>query len=117
MYGTQVRTFWSSTLYLGAIGKMMTPEHTKQLLRNYRKLLARYGANKLAPDSPSLTGGYYTTVQKLEHMAWMCEEALTFVDEKFDKAQRWLGFIQGILWATNLKTISKMRDESRSPEL
>ena len=96
---------------------MMTPEHTKQLLQKYRDRLAAYKARKISPDSAGLTGGYYSIYQKLEHLAWMCEEALTFVDEKSDKAQRWLGFIQGILWATNLKSIPEMRNESRSPEL
>lgn len=43
---------------------------------------------------------------KPEHVAWMCEETRALPKQK---AHRWLGFIQGYLWADGIATIDEMR--------
>lgn len=48
------------------------------------------------------------------HLAWMCQTALEFEATEPDKAHRWLGFIQGVLWAENECTIDEMREHNRS---
>jgi len=46
----------------------------------------------------------------LGHVLWMCDEIDDFVrDQRWDKANRWIGFIQGVLWMTGVASI----DESR----
>lgn len=48
------------------------------------------------------------------HLAWMCEQIPGFMKEgKEEKAQRWLGFVQGSLWAFGLRTIDQMREDNR----
>jgi len=50
----------------------------------------------------------------LKHALWMCEEALGHLEaEKLDKAQRWLGFIQGVLWVTGAANLPTLRADNR----
>jgi hypothetical protein len=49
----------------------------------------------------------------LEHVEWMTHEALGFIKEgRLDKANRWLGFIQGVLWSQGIRTIDQMRQDN-----
>lgn len=47
----------------------------------------------------------------LMHARWMCQQAQTFTDT--EKAVRWLGFVQGILWCEGLRTIDAIREDNR----
>jgi hypothetical protein len=48
------------------------------------------------------------------HATWMCDQIEIFVSEnRLDKANRWIGFIQGILWVTGRATIDQMREDNR----
>lgn len=51
---------------------------------------------------------------QLKHVMWMCLEIPMLVDQgKLDKAMRWLGFVQGVLWACRVYTIDEMRAHNR----
>ena len=51
------------------------------------------------------------------HLIWACEEGKKFVEERrFDKAMRWLGFIQGVLFARGHFSIDELGNHSRPPE-
>lgn len=53
--------------------------------------------------------------QSCRHAAWMCQEILTFVSEgRRDKAQRWLCFVQAVLWRAGLVSIVELREDNRS---
>lgn len=44
------------------------------------------------------------------HLRWMIEECETFIQEgRREKVMRWLGFIQGTLWATGKVTIEQCK--------
>lgn len=46
----------------------------------------------------------------LGHVLWMCDEVHKFIlEQRWDKANRWIGFAQGLLWITGVASI----DESR----
>ena len=49
--------------------------------------------------------------EKLNHIAWMCNAIIK--QDNIDKMNRWLGFIQGILWANNIFKIDEMRNHNR----
>lgn len=54
-------------------------------------------------------------ISELGHAAWMCSQIKIFVDEgDLDKANRWLGFVQGVLWTQGFYSIFEMRDHNRS---
>src|SRR5208282_2875827 len=47
----------------------------------------------------------------LQHAAWMIEECLVmkFPDDMY-KINRWIGFVQGVLWKEGIYTIDQMRE-------
>jgi hypothetical protein len=54
----------------------------------------------------------------LQHSLWMLEEMGTWNLEDpifWEKSNRWLGFVQGLLWMTGVYTIPQMADHNRSP--
>lgn len=46
---------------------------------------------------------------KVEHMLWMIAEALSWPADRLEKKFRWLGFIQGGLWADGLASIDELK--------
>ena len=53
--------------------------------------------------------------QTLAHAHWMCLEIprLLGTEDGFEKANRWLGFIQGVLWAAGSHSIDEMRSHNK----
>ena len=63
------------------------------------------------PHLPALT------LTAAEHLLWMCETVLELAElDRFDKAMRWLGFIQGSLWALGWRTIEDVRRDNRKQQ-
>ncbi len=49
-----------------------------------------------------------------EHAAWMLCKIPEFMEAgRREKAMRWLGFVQGYLWACGAATIDEMKDVNR----
>lgn len=58
-----------------------------------------------ARDSTSVNRG---------HIHWMCLQIPVFVHEqRIEKAMRWLGFVQGALWALGLSTVEEMKRDNK----
>lgn len=97
----------------------MTNEKLKSLFAKYADQLHKAMPNARAQRCPeSMTGKSYGNVDKLLsiacHILWMCETATGFVDDgRTDKAFRWLGFIQGVLWADGSQTLEQLKNDSR----
>jgi hypothetical protein len=77
-----------------------------QILRvvgHYEKNLAEKGVEKKKNGSP------------LEHIRWMCFEIPDMVMMKGwePKVNRWLGFIQGVLYSNKIYTIDEMRNHNK----
>ena len=56
------------------------------------------------------------TYGNLEHIRWMLNKIIDSInDNKIDseKFNRWLGFIQGVLWSQEIRTINEMRKDNR----
>lgn len=89
----------------------------KELLEKYRLELYKIGINsKKCEDYCGQIGcrGLEDEKTQLEHAAWMIQEMLDAWDGKSErKTNRWLGFIQGILWSTKMRGILELKDESR----
>jgi len=47
-----------------------------------------------------------------EHAHWMCQQLSRMTD--FEKANRWLGFVQGVLWTGSFRSITQMREDNRT---
>ncbi len=54
----------------------------------------------------------------LGHLAWMCDEAnnVLIPNGKVEKAMRWLGYVQGVLVARGLFTLSQVKEHSMPDE-
>jgi hypothetical protein len=95
----------------------MTPEKLKKILAEYAALLH---PGERMPESgypvrAFLEGWRRTLVEG--HLHWMCQEAQAFPEKnKVEKAMRWLGFVQGVLWCLGDKSLDDLRDDSKPDE-
>ena len=52
--------------------------------------------------------------EQASHVLFMCQEVRRLIDsERTEKAMRWLGFIQGFVWANSMATIPQMNADNR----
>ena len=49
---------------------------------------------------------------RVEHVIWMCKEAGSWGAERIEKKFRWLGFVQGVLWALGMRSIEDMKKDN-----
>jgi len=81
----------------------------KTLLAQYDQQLGDLGVVPVASEDR-----YRSQYWALGHARWMLVKMLAEADNWPDhKNNRWLGFVQGILWMTSRKGILTMRDETR----
>lgn len=51
------------------------------------------------------------------HVKWMTKQVPDFLGAgRKEKVNRWLGFIQGVLWAKKIYTIEEMKEHNRPNE-
>jgi len=50
------------------------------------------------------------------HLVFMCEEGASYAEHRREKAMRWLGFVQGALWALDIAPISDLKNMNRPDE-
>jgi len=56
-------------------------------------------------------------ISKLAHLRWMITEINSFMEEdRMYKANRWLGFIQGMLFSMGISTLQELKDHNRRNE-
>lgn len=54
-------------------------------------------------------------INMLDHCLYMCHEVLAFIDQRrIDKADRWIGFVQGVFAAYCMYTIREMAQHNRT---
>jgi hypothetical protein len=88
----------------------MTPEKIRQTIEKYKTLFSKIPSAQHADDSLSV-GNY----QQLQHCKWMLnkmEEMLKQTDN-MAKFNRWLGFIQGVLWSQSVYSINDLKADNR----
>lgn len=83
----------------------MTTQQIKDLFKKYELTLRSHTVEaRRENDIPG----------SLEHLRWMCIEAYSFIKKgKIEKAQRWLGFIQGVLWSKGIVHIDELKADNR----
>lgn len=89
------------------------------IFQKYHEMLANesplpISAQKLTATQFAEKAGTVGPVAGMSHVMWMCEEAQQFVAEgRVEKAMRWLGFIQGVLWMSQVRTLNELKDDSK----
>jgi hypothetical protein len=91
---------------------METKKQVQEILVLYQEKLEKKVFGKEIFPADSINPSRH---QSLLHAKWMIEQALLFLEnpEKKQKTQRWLGFIQGILWCCGVYTINQLRGHNR----
>lgn len=89
----------------------MTPQKVQQVINVYRRKFKKLGIKKAdyphdePVDSKQLA---------LEHCHGMLEKMEKFIQEKrMDKVFRWFGFLQGVLWFSQIYTLDELKNHSR----
>jgi len=92
----------------------MTAEKLISVFEFYQDYLKKSGIKSSQYTSYDSRAFKLSPIKHLEHIAWMCETAITFVNEgRIEKAMRWLGFIQGVLFMTGWFTLDELKNHSR----
>jgi hypothetical protein len=90
----------------------MTKEQFKQATNKYKKLLSRFN---IAPQEQPINLRTPNIVQTIAHVIWMCNKIEEFIDEdRTDKANRWLGFVQGVCWLYGFYTIDELCEDNKA---
>lgn len=90
----------------------MTLDKVKDVLLVYKGLLVEW--RPIREEHPELMRNMYSTPR--HHAHWMVNEAIGFCEAgRTEKAMRWLGFIQGVLWCEGLRSIEDMKRDNMPP--
>lgn len=92
----------------------MTPDGVRNTLRLcISRLNERFpGMQAIAmPEDDMKKTQILPHIITIPHLLFMCEEIVKFDDT--EKTMRWLGFIQGVMWAEGLASINEMRNWNR----
>ena len=91
----------------------MISEQIMKVAALYRR---RFIELDISPKKFSRNYGFSLgVVDSYSHCYWMLGQMEQFLaKDKIDKAFRWLGFIQGVLWMHGLYTIDELRDHNLS---
>ena len=87
----------------------MTKDKIKVIVDKYKSDLAAYVPKR---HPPYMTLADWPRASMVcDHLVWMLEQ---IPELDHDKAMRWLGFVQGALWAIGKKSIDEMKADNRS---
>ena len=99
-------------------GEQLTVEQAYAMLDFYTHLLEQQGYQPVPyPDADARVGGSVYRGAKydaLNQAYWMCQETRKLIRQgRWSKAQRWIGFIQGLVWMSGLCSISEIKTHNR----
>lgn len=90
----------------------MTVDQIKSVVQIYKNLL--WERENLEHDHSTHVTSH---LDALNHCISMFDRLDSFVDfGELDKAYRWLGFMQGVLWVCGKYTLAELREHNRSVE-
>jgi hypothetical protein len=86
----------------------MSPEKIKELMHYYARALQ---VDPVRGDPAALNRDKDADMR---HLVWMCGQVIEFVNtQRMAKANRWIGFIQGVMWSYGVMTIDQMRQHNK----
>lgn len=92
----------------------MTNEKLISVFQRYLDTLTSMGVTAKQLDDYTVPASTLGPEPILSHLAYMCETAIQLVlNGRVDKAFRWLGFIQGVLWTADVYSVEDMKNHSR----
>ena len=92
----------------------MTSEKIREVVVRYKGLLHRRKFAVRSFSNFKFVSGRDSTSVVLSHALWMIYEIEKFLDEgRLEKANRWLGFVQGCLWSAGFRRIDDLKNDNR----
>jgi hypothetical protein len=92
----------------------VTDAQVKQVVKAYQERLEREGYRPAQIDFDRTTASFPRSRQ-LEHASWMCSEIQQALDlGERERAMRWFGFTQGVLWAHGIYAVNELREQNRA---
>jgi hypothetical protein len=90
----------------------MTDKHLTKVALLYLKKLQELHVKPQRHDGIKPTD---EATVRLEHAGWMCQKIIGYVESDFrEKASRWLGFVQGMLWYEQIYSVDEMREHNKA---
>lgn len=99
----------------------MTPEKTIKAFKDCAALITKRTGYSVAvrmdpEETTRLAEPFSEFGRAMNHLLFCCEEGVRLVkDGRMEKAFRWLGFIQGGIWAAGLACLTTLK-EMNKPE-
>jgi len=89
----------------------MTPEKYREVIEAYERFFKEIGLKKIKYHHDRLI---FSKIEGLSHCYGMLDKMLVFLEEeRFDKLNRWLGFVQGCLWLSSKNSLEELRNHNR----
>lgn len=89
----------------------MTPENISEVIDVYKKFFADMGTEPIKYPHEKILND---TFLSLSHCYGMLDDIEGFIkNDQIEKAFRWLGFIQGILWSTQKFSLTELKNHNR----
>jgi hypothetical protein len=96
---------------------LMTKDKLKEIFRKYYEYWDTYWPEVSAAQLPAyLRGepmGDLLPSQRAGHYKFICLHGQLLADTDVEKAMRWLGFMQGVLWHAEIFSLEEIMDQSR----
>jgi len=94
----------------------MTRDDVLRVFRDYQKLLEKWAPERCPSDFGSNTPGMGC---QLKHARWMIDTMVARMeadDVSEGKANRWLGFVQCLLWTSGICSLEELRSHNRTSD-
>lgn len=92
----------------------MTPQKCREAVEEYRRYFMENNIGKIDYPHDEIL---HEPIFGLEHCHGMLDRMLEFVNTgRMDKFFRWLGFIQGVLWAAGVYPLTELKNHNRPEE-
>jgi|GEM_PF-582184 len=94
--------------------RILTGDKLISVFSFYRDELKKKGVPKKQLERYDIYSAGIFRKNHLSHLIYMCDTAIGFVHEgRIEKAMRWLGFIQGVLYFADEYTLDDLKNHSR----
>lgn len=95
---------------------MMSEAQVLHALSEADSILAAYPVERYSAEGALLP--FLGKPQAAAHCRWMVAECrVMLADGRREKVMRWLGFVQGTMWAMGVVSIGALKDHNRPAEI
>jgi hypothetical protein len=90
----------------------MDAQKTRQVIALYREYFEQRGVAKRSQPHDKIIND---PLCQFEHCHWMLDTMDEFVNQgELEKAFRWLGFVQGVLWSQGVCRLDQLREHNKT---